>query len=55
MYRYIDSGLVKEMSENEFFEQLFREARLIKRLFLCDFNKFFLVGFKEEKWAKKLL
>ena len=55
IYRSIGSKVVKEMSDNEFFEKLFREPRLIKRPFLCDLNKIFLVGFKEEKWAKKLL
>ena len=55
IYRSIGSDVVKKMSDNEFFEQLFMEPRLIKRPFLYKSSKFFLVGFKEEKWAEKLL
>ena len=55
IYRSIGSKVVKEMSDNQFFERLFIEPRLIKRPFLFNPNKFFLVGFKEEKWADKLL
>ena len=55
IYRSIGSNVIKKMSDNEFFEQLFIEPRLIKRPFLCKTSKFFLVGFKEEKWAEKLL
>ena len=54
-YRYIGSEVVKEMSDKQFFEKLFIEPRLIKRPFLYMPNSFFLVGFKEEKWAEKLL
>ena len=54
-YRSIGSEVVKKMSDEEFFDQLFIEPRLIKRPFLFFHNKFFLVGFKEEKWAQKLL
>ena len=43
------------MSDNDLFEKLFIEPRLIKRPFLFMSNKCFLVGFKEEKWAEKLL
>ena len=43
------------MTDNELFEKLCMEPRLIKRPFLYKSNKFFLVGFKEEKWAEKLL
>ena len=55
IYRSIGSKVVKEMSDNELFEKLYIEPRLIKRPFLSTPNKFFLVGFKEEKWAEKLL
>ena len=55
IYRSIGSDVVKKMSDNEFFEQLFMEPRLIKRPFLYKSSKCFLVGFKEEKWSEKLL
>ena len=55
IYRSIGSKVVKEMSDNKFFERLFIEPRLIKRPFLFTPKSFFLVGFKEEKWEKKLL
>ena len=55
VYRSIGSEVVKKMSDNELFEKLFIEPRLIKRPFLCMSNNFFLIGFKEEKWAEKLL
>ena len=54
-YRSIGSEFIKKMSDNELFEQLFIEPRLIKRPFLYKSNKCFLVGFKEEKWSEKLL
>ena len=54
-YRSIGSDVVKKMTDNEFFEQLFVEPRLIKRPFLYKSSKCYLVGFKEEMWAKKLL
>ena len=55
MYRSIGSDIVKKMTDNEFFEKLCTEPKLIKRPFLYKSTKFFLVGFKEEKWAEKLL
>ena len=55
IYRSIGSEVVKKMSDNEFFEKLFLEPRLIKRPFLCMNKKYFLIGFKEEKWAENLL
>ena len=55
VYRSIGSDSVRKMTDNEFFEKLFIEPRLIKRPFLHKSSKFFLVGFKEEKWAEKLL
>ena len=55
IYRSIGSEVVKKMSDEEFFEQLLMEPRLIKRRFLHKSSKCFLVGFKEEKWAEKLL
>ena len=55
IYRTIGSEVVKKMSDKKFFEKLFVEPRLIKRPFLYKQNKCFLVGFKEEKWAEKLL
>ncbi len=55
IYRSIGSTVIKNMSDNELFEKLFVEPRLIKRPFLYKPNKCFLVGFKEDKWAEKLL
>jgi len=55
IYRSIGSDAVKKMSDNELFEQLFIEPRLIKRPFLFKTSKCFLIGFKEDKWAEKLL
>ncbi len=55
IYRAIGSEVVKKMSDNELFEKLFIEPRLIKRPFLFISNKCFLIGFKEEKWVEKLL
>ena len=55
IYRSIGSDVIKKMPENEFFEKLFMEPRLIKRPFLYKSSKCFLVGFKEEKWSEKLL
>ena len=55
IYRSIGSNVVKKMSDKEVFEKLSIEPRLIKRPFLYNPNKFFLVGFKEEKWAEKFL
>ena len=54
-YRSIGSEVVKQMSNKIFFEKLLIEPRLIKRPFLFKSNNFFLIGFREEKWAKKLL
>ena len=55
IYRSIGSDVVKKMTDKEFFAKLVMEPRLIKRPFLYKSSKIFLVGFKEEKWAKKLL
>ena len=55
IYRSIGSDVVKKMTDNELLEQLVMEPRLIKRPFLYKSNKCLLVGFKEEKWAEKLL
>ncbi len=55
IYRSIGSDVVKGMTDNELFEKLFIEPRLIKRPFLYLSSKSFLIGFKEEKWAEKLL
>ncbi len=55
IYRSIGSEVVKKMSDKDLFDKLFKEPRLIKRPFLYKTNKCFLVGFKEEKWAEKLL
>ena len=55
IYRSLGSDVVKKMSDNELFDKLFMEPRLIKRPFLYKPKKCFLVGFKEEKWAEKLL
>ena len=55
MYRSIGADVVKKMTDNELFEKLLMEPRLIKRPFLYKSNKCSLVGFKEEKWAEKLL
>ena len=55
IYRSIGSKVIKKMSDDDFFEKLFKEPRLIKRPFLYKDKKCFLVGFKEEKWIEKLL
>ena len=55
IYRSIGSEVVKKMTDNELFEQLRMEPRLIKRPFLYKSSKCFLLGFKEEKWSEKLL
>ena len=55
VYRSIGSDVVKKMTDKELFEKLFLEPRLIKRPVLHISSKFFLVGFKEEKWEEKLL
>ena len=55
IYRSIGSDVIKKMTDNELFEQLLIEPRLIKRPFLFKSSKCFLIGFKEEKWAEKLL
>ena len=55
VYRSIGSEVIKNLSEKELFEKLLIEPRLIKRPLLFKPNNFFLVGFKEEKWAEKLL
>ncbi len=55
VYRSIGSEVIKKMSDNELFEKLFIEPRLIKRPFLFKSNKLVLVGFKEENWSEKLL
>ena len=55
IYRTIGSDVIKKLSDKELFEQLLIEPRLIKRPILFKSRKCFLVGFKEEKWAEKLL
>ena len=55
IYRSIGSESIKKMNDKDLFEKLFIEPRLIKRPFLFKPKKLFLVGFKEEKWAEKLL
>ena len=55
LYRSIGSDVIKKMSDNQLFEELCIEPRLIKRPFLFKPDKTFLVGFKEENWAEKLL
>ncbi len=54
IYRSIGSEVFKKMNDNELFEKLFIEPRLIKRPFLVKSNKCFLIGFKEDKWVEKL-
>ena len=55
VYRSIGSDVVKKMTDDELFEKLCTEPGLIKRPFLYKSSKCFLVGFKEDKWAEKLL
>ncbi len=55
VYRSIGSNVIKKMTDNELFEKLLLEPRLIKRPFFYKSNKCFLVGFKEEKWGEILL
>ena len=54
-YRSIGPNVVKKMTDNELFEQLLNEPRLIKRPFLYISSDSYLLGFIEEKWAEKLL
>ena len=54
-YRSIGSTVVKKMTDNELLAQLIIEPRLIKRPFLCISSNDYLVGFREEEWADKLL
>lgn len=55
IYRSIGAEAVKKMSNNEFFENLHNEPRLIKRPFLYKDTNCLLVGFKVDKWVEKLL
>ena len=55
MYRSIGSDIIKKMTDNELFEQLLNEPRLIKRPFLYISSDSYLLGFIQEKWAEKLL
>ena len=55
VYRSLGSDVFKKMTDNELFNQLCMEPRLIKRPFLYKSSKCFLVGFKEDKWVEKLL
>tara|TARA_Y100001968_G_C19040234_1_gene564132 strand:- start:136 stop:483 length:348 start_codon:yes stop_codon:yes gene_type:complete len=54
-YRSIGSEVVKRMSDNQFFENLINDPKLIKRPFLYKTDKCLLVGFKEERWGYELL
>ena len=54
-YRSVGPNVVKKMTNNELFDQLLIEPRLIKRPFLYISSNSCLLGFKEEKWAEKLL
>ena len=54
-YRSLGAKVVKNMSDKEFFEALFDDPKLIKRPFLSFSNDSYLIGFKEDKWAEKLL
>ncbi len=55
IYRSIGAKVVKKMTDKDFFENLSKEPRLIKRPFLYVSDNSFLVGFKEEKWTEKLI
>ena len=55
IYRSIGANAVRGMSDNDFFGNLTKEPRLIKRPFLYIQDNCFLVGFKEEKWIDILL
>lgn len=54
-YRSLGAKVFKEMSDDKFFEALFDDPKLIKRPFVYFSNDSYLIGFKEEKWAEKLL
>ena len=54
-YRSIGAKVIKEMSEEEFFDALLDDPKLIKRPFLSCSNDSYLIGFKEAVWADKLL
>ena len=55
IYRSIGAEAVKKLSDNQFYENLYKKPRLIKRPFLYKNNNCLLVGFKENKWVEKLL
>ena len=54
-YRSIGADFIKRMGDQEFFNKLFEEPKLIKRPFLSIADNSFLLGFKEEKWSEKLI
>ena len=54
-YRSIGSNVIRKMKDDEFFDKLFREPRLIKRPFFYVNQNSFLLGFKEEKWIDEFL
>ncbi len=54
-YRSLGAKVVKDMSDKEFFEALFDDPKLIKRPFLSFSKGSYLIGFKEENWAERLL
>ena len=54
-YRSLGAKVVQNMSDNEFFQALSDDPKLIKRPFLSCANDSYLIGFKEDKWAEKFL
>ena len=55
IYRSIGAKVIKGMTNNEFFDTLYNQPKLIKRPFLYENKDLILVGFKEEKWTEILL
>ena len=54
-YRSIGADVIRKMSNDEAFEILSQDPKLIKRPFLVTKNGDFLIGFKKDLWAKLLL
>lgn len=54
-YRALGAAKVKEMSDEDAFNALASDGKLIKRPFLIFNNEQFLIGFNENAWSEALL
>ena len=54
-YRKLGSKVVKAFSDDEAFQSLVKDPKLIKRPFLVVDSEIFLVGFNESTWTSSLL